>query len=57
MERIQGNEWKSGDAYQHGETIEKSKEVITHKSQDGGYFHWGENSAQRFSGQIQFCIS
>lgn len=36
--------------YQCGKTIEKSKEVITHKSQDGGYFHWGENSAQRVLG-------
>lgn len=38
------------DALKGGRTTKKSKEMITHKSQDGDYFLWGENRAQRVSG-------
>lgn len=39
------------DALKGGRTTKKSKEMITHKSQDGDYFlQRGENRAQRVSG-------
>ena len=37
------------DALKGGRTT-KSKQMITHKSQDGDYFLWGEKRAQRVSG-------